>query len=63
MADYEVKELKAYKGYGIDKLYEIDSDGDRTKRAPFYNVYENDDYVGEEFETLKEAKKFIDGII
>ena len=57
--DYESRDLKPYKGYGIEKCWWIDSYGIRHGE-PFYLVYEGDDYIGREYETLKEAKQFID---
>lgn len=63
MYDFDFKELKNYKGYQIDKCWRVDSDGERIKKYPFfYNVSENDDYIGEEFESLEAAKKFIDSL-
>jgi hypothetical protein len=60
--DFNTKELKAYKGYGIDKAWRVDSDGERIKKyGYFYLVNDGDDYVGEEYATLADAKKAIDG--
>lgn len=63
MYDFEVKELNNYKGYGIDKAWRVDSDGIRIKEEGFfYLVSDDDDYIGEEFKNLTEAKRFIDEI-
>lgn len=61
--DFEAIELKPYKGYGIDKAYWVNSDGERIRKyPPFYLVYEDGEYVGEAYETLADAKAFIDSI-
>ena len=61
MNDFESRELKKYKGYGISKAWRVDSDGERIKKYPFfYLVDDGDDYIGEEYKTLAEAKAFID---
>lgn len=61
MYEFESKQLKNYKGYEISKCWRVDSDGERIKKYPFfYNVADDDDYIGEEFNSLEEAKKFID---
>lgn len=61
MYDFEVKELKSYKGFGIDKAWRVDSDGERIKKyGYFYLVNDGDDYIGEEYNSLAEAKAFID---
>ncbi len=59
MQDYEVKELKSYKGYGISKAWKVNFEGKRKGNA-FYLVDDGDDYLGEEFTTLEQAKEFID---
>ena len=61
--DFEVKELQSYKGYGISKAWYVDSDGKRITKYPyFYLVDDGDDYVGNEFSSLSQAKSFIDKI-
>ena len=61
--DFETIELKPYKGYGIDKAYWVNSDGERIRKYPsFYLVYEDGEYIGEEYETLADAKAFIDSL-
>ena len=58
-----IRELKPYKGYCIDKCQWTDFEGEKTG-SPFYLVSEegDDDYAGEEYKTLKEAKAFIDSV-
>lgn len=61
--DFDSKELKSYKGYEISKCWRVDSDGNRIVKYPFfYLVADGDDYIGEEYATLSDAKKFIDSI-
>lgn len=61
--DFETKELKSYKGYEISKAWRVDTDGDMIKKyGYFYLVSDDDDYIGEEYKSLAEAKKFIDSI-
>ena len=61
---FDTKQLNDYKGYEIHKAWYIDSDGNRIKKYPvFYLVADKDDYIGEEYTTLAEAKKFIDSIV
>lgn len=63
MYDFETKELKSYKGYGIDKAWRVDSDGERiNKYGYFYLVSDGEDYIGEEYQSLTDAKKYIDKI-
>ena len=63
MYDFKSKELKSYKGYNIDKCWRVDFEGKRIKKYPyFYNVSDEDDYIGEEFASLEEAKRFIDSL-
>ena len=57
--NYEYKELKSYKGYDIQKAWKIDEDGISTY---FYLVADDDDYIGEEYSSIKEAHRFIDSI-
>ena len=63
MYDFDSKELKSYKGYEISKAWRVDSDGERIKKYPFfYLVAQDEEYIGEEYSSLAEAKKFIDSI-
>ena len=58
---FDVKQLKNYKGYEIQKAWWVDSDGDRIKKYPvFYLVADDADYIGDEFQSLEDAKKYID---
>ena len=60
---YDYKDLKGYKGYSIQKAWWVDCDGCRIKSKPcFYLVSDEDDYIGEEYPTLKDAKNFIDSL-
>lgn len=56
------KELTPYKGYGITKEWKIDLFGHRVKGSEKYLVDDGEDYIGEEYKTLKDAKNFIDTI-
>lgn len=57
----EFKELKPYKGYEVHKTWEVDDDGKRI--SPFkYVVADEDDYIGEEYNSIAEAHRFIDSI-
>ena len=58
---YDTRELKPYKGYGIDKVYQLNFFNKRVG-LPFYLVSEDEDYIGEEYRTLEDAKKFIDSL-
>ena len=55
----EVKELKAFRGYGISKAWKIDLWGHKVKGSDIYLVDDGEDYIGEEYSTLEEAKRFI----
>lgn len=59
MMDFESRELKEYKGYEISKAWWIDFEG-KKKGNYFYLVAEDGEYIGEEYNTLAEAKAFID---
>lgn len=54
------KQLKDYKGYGIDKVWQVDCHGKKISGTDIYLVSEGKDYVGEEYKSLKEAKNQID---
>ncbi len=59
--DFETKVVKTYKGFEISKAWYVDDEGRRLKKYPFfYLVADNDDYIGEEYETVEKAKAFID---
>lgn len=60
MFDYEYEELKPYKGYGISKAYKVDDEGNRVSGTTVYLVDDGEDYIGEEFKSIKEAHKFVE---
>ena len=61
---YEYKELKEYKGYGIDKAWQVDFFNKKVRGTDRYLVSDADEYyVGDEFETLADAHRFIDSLI
>ena len=61
---FDTRQLKDYKGYEIHKAWWVDSDGERIKKYPiFYLVADDDDYIGEEYASLDEAKKYIDSLM
>ena len=63
--NYECKniDLKPYKGYEIQKCYFVDRKGKR-KGKPFYLVAESndEDYCGDAYSSLADAKHFIDSV-
>ena len=60
---FETRQLKDYKGYEIQKAWWVDADGDRIAKYPvFYLVADDDDYIGVEYSSLEDAKKYIDSI-
>ena len=60
---FDTHQLKDYKGYEIQKAWWVDEDGNRIRKHPiFYLVAEGDEYIGVEYSSLAEAKKFIDSI-
>jgi len=59
--DYEYKELKPYKGYDVYRSDRVRTD--ILGRHIVYTVYlvaDNDDFIGTEYQTIKEAHRFID---
>lgn len=58
---YEYKELKPYKGYEIQKAYKIDENGKRIGKV-VYVVADEDDYIGEEYNSVAEAHRFVDSM-
>lgn len=60
---YEFKELKPYKGYGVDKTWEVDEITGKRISPYKYVVSDGDDYVGEEYDTIAEAHRAIDSFI
>lgn len=57
---YEHVECKPYKGFEIDKSYALDYKGKRIPGTAKYMVTEGDDWVGDVYNTLKEAHQYID---
>ena len=61
--DFDVKQLKNYKGFEIYKAWWVDFEGNRIKKYPiFYLVQDEEGLIGDEYATLAEAKKYIDSI-
>jgi len=61
---FVIRQLTDYKGYEIQKAWWVDSKGSRIKKYPiFYLVADGYDYIGEEYASLEDAKKYIDSII
>ena len=59
--DYEFKYVRDYKGFEIQKAWQVDFEGKKRKGTEVYIVVDDeDDCIGEEYKTLTEAKKFID---
>lgn len=59
---YEFKALKPYKGYGVDKTWEVDEITGKRISPYKYVVSDSDDYIGEEYDSIAEAHGFIDSI-
>lgn len=57
---YEFKELKSYKGYGVDKTWEVDESTGKRISPYKYIVSDGDDYVGKEYDSVAEAHRAID---
>lgn len=55
------KKLNDYKGYQMDKIWDIDYKGNKVNIQ--YQVSDNDDWAIDYFPTLKEAKKYIDTVL
>lgn len=60
--DFDTKRLKDYKGYEIHKAWKTDTFGNKIDKKIWYLVANEDDYIGEEYQSLEEAKKFIDSL-
>ena len=55
--------LNPYKGYQIEKSWRLNSRGKRIPNTIRYTVIdENDDWIGDVYKTLSEAKAFIDSL-
>lgn len=59
--DYDSKTLKSYKGYEIDKIWDITSTGKKVNIQ--YQVSDNDENAIDYFETLADAKRYIDNVL
>ncbi len=60
----EVKTLKPYKGFEIEKSYETNKDGAIKKGTIIYTAYPKDSYgVFDATKTLPELKKKIDNYL
>ena len=59
--DYDSKPLKPYKGYQIEKIWDITSTGDKVNLQ--YQVSDNDENAIDYFQTLKETKHYIDTVL
>ena len=60
-----VKELKSYKGYGIDKIWWVDEEDGKMnkKRGYVYVGSQDDEYVTGEFKSAEELKAYIDSVV
>ena len=64
MDDYEYKPLKPYKGYEVYRSQKVRIDP--WGRHIVYTVYlvaDDEDFIGVEYKTIKEAHRFIDSLI
>ena len=58
---YDYKDMKPYKGYYIQKVWEVDNAGKRT--GPYrYIVSDDEDCLGEEYRSIAEAHRFVDSL-
>ena len=60
IVDYDSIQLKNYKGYEIWKIWDIDAMGKRKNVQ--YEVADDDNAI-DFFDTLSEAKKYIDTVL
>lgn len=58
---YDSKKLKDYKGYGIEKIWDITYTGKKVNMQ--YQVSDNDENAIDYFSTLAEAKHYIDTVL
>ena len=61
--EFVYQDLKDYKGYGITKVFRVDEDGRKIPGSIVYDVSEGEDFIGEEYKSLAEAKRFIDSLV
>ena len=61
--DYEITDIKPYKGHSVQKVQKVDEiDGTRYGK-PFYVVGDTDgELIGEEYRSVADAHRFIDSI-
>ena len=59
----EAQELKPYRGYKIDKSWEIIGKKRVPKSVRYMVVDEEDDWIGDVYNTLDEAKAYIDSLL
>lgn len=58
------KMLTLYKGYSIEKSWEIDSNGRSIKETIRYlAINEDDDWIGDVYRIFKQAYNYIDSIV
>lgn len=60
---YDYVECKPYKGFEIEKTYELDSKGKRVPGSGRYMVSEDEYWIGDVYKTIQEAHDFIDDYI
>lgn len=62
--DYEIIDLKPYKGRSIQKMQKVDEVYGKRYGKPFYVVGDDDgELIGEEYSSIAEAHRFIDSIV
>lgn len=58
------KLMQPYKGYNIEKTWEVDSRGHKIPGSDRFSVIdEDDDWIGDIYRTLKEAHQYIDDFV
>lgn len=61
IVDYDSKKMKDYKGYEIEKIWDITYTGEKVNVQ--YQVSDNDGNAIDYFNTLAEAKNYINTIL
>lgn len=59
----EGQEMKSYKGYGIDKSWEMVGNKRVPNSVRYMVIDEDDDWIGDVYTTLDEAKAYIDSLV
>ncbi len=59
--DYDSKSLSPYKGYNIEKIWDITSTGKKVNTT--YQISDSEENAIDYFDTLAEAKKYIDTVL